>query len=97
MSVFLDYLEEAYDNATELRKDLITTIIIPTFEEITETHGWHEEDVLTDLVPNCVNDYFANEFERCGLCNEWTRRTDLHQARYDVNEDICPTCREDGN
>lgn len=96
MKVFLEYLEESFNNSTELRKDLVSTLIIPTYDKLIGNHGWHEEDILTDLVPQCVHDYFATEFERCDNCNEWTRRDDLHQARYDVNEQVCPQCREDG-
>jgi hypothetical protein len=99
MSVFTEFLEEAYSNETDLSQVEVELYVLPLIERLLETLEWDEEDVLTQpkTLPSKVQDYFATEFERCSVCEEWERRDDLVQARYDVNELVCESCREDGN
>ena len=87
MTVFLEYLEEAYSNATELREDLVKVLIIPTFKKLQDDYNWHDEDILTELVPKAVHDYFANNFERCFRCQRWERRELL-------KNELCEVCYE---
>ncbi len=99
MTVFLDYLQEAYVNETHLTSVEYEMYVKPYLATlINEQDYTHEDLLLADkLIPSKVQDYFAENFERCSVCKEWTRRTDLEQARYDVNDNVCPQCREDGN
>ena len=100
MSVFTEFLEEAYSNETDLSQVEVELYVLPYLATLLETLEWDEEDLLMHKdspVPSKVQDYFATEFERCSVCDEWERRDDLVQARYDVNELVCEGCREDGN
>ena len=93
MSVFMEYLEEAYQK--ELRNDQFKAYI-KNLVELLLDNGFTQEEVLEEM-PQEVQDYFHTEFKRCPVCNEWNRVEELVQARFDVNVDICEQCREDGN
>ena len=90
--VFLEYLEEAYQK--ELRNDQFK-LYIKNLVELLLENGFTHEEVLEEM-PSSVSDYFENEFQRCAACNEWTRQSDLVQARFDSLQTVCPSCREDG-
>ncbi len=96
MSVFLDYLKEAY-NETGIRSDLVEVYILPMFKHLIVAHKWTDEDILDELVHNIVEEYFISNFTRCDLCQEWTREEHLYPARYDLSQQVCQSCREDGN
>ena len=98
MSVFLDYLEEAYDNVTELTKVEFAMYVRPLVAHLIIDCDRAEEDILLHNVPTEVNDYFATEFERCPApsCKEWNRKSEMVQSRFDYLVDICEGCRTDG-
>ena len=94
--MFLDYLEEAMSNATDLRNDQVKVYFTNLAKIIVESDNFTDEEVLAEM-PQTVQDYFYTEFKRCPVCTEWNRIDEMVQARYDVNEVVCEQCREDGN
>ena len=97
MSVFLDYLEEAYDTTTTLRRYEIKHYILPIFKYILDYGNIGEDTLLRELVPTDISDTFESEFVRCDLCKEWNRIDLMFEARYDFKKNICEGCREDGS
>ena len=92
MSVFLDYLEEAYDNATELRNDQIKIYVMPYLELLIEDKDFTDEEVLEES-PQAVQDWFHTLFARCKSCKEWNRVEDLNLGHTPSSSGYCPTCR----
>lgn len=34
---------------------------------------------------------------RCPICGQKNKQEDMIQARYDINEEVCETCHDNGN
>ena len=100
MKVFYEYLEEAYVKETSLTDVHVKMYILPYIAKLIECGNWDEEDLLLlteSPIPTGVQDYFATEFERCPVCNEWQRKSEMVQSRFDYLVDVCEGCRENGN
>ena len=90
-SMFLEYLEEAYTNATPLQGDYVRLYIIPFYKKLLDDEMVGEEYILYTL-PTSVVDYFDTVFARCEICHEWNRIDDM-PVGHKYSHRICPTCR----
>lgn len=95
MSVFLEYLEEAYVNASALLVSEVKLYITPYINKLLETGNWSEDELIQlkeSPIPQMVQDYFETEFERCVVCEEWNRKDEMHYG-HNSNQGVCPNCK----